>query len=90
MIKYRPARGSLSASIKEEETFRTMEDLLHFLHVRMSLACSFIGSPAALRPDDIRIGDDRADNQLTGYRNERGLFIRSHCIGYFSETEVPS
>ena len=81
MIKYRPVRRSLSASIKEEETFSTMEDLLHLLRERASHFAEYIGS----EPPEITVRESAADDPLTGYRNERCIYSGSVCIGFCGE-----
>ena len=90
MIKYRPVRSSISASIKEEETFSTMEDMLHFLHDRWSRIYAFIGSVVPFQPEEILIGESEGYDQLTGYRNVRRIRVArtGHCIGYCGEMEV--
>ena len=87
MIRYLPVRSSLSSSLKDEETFSTMEDLLHFLYVRWSRIYAFIGAAAPLRPEEILIEDAHGDDQLVGYRNVRLIRLaRSNtCIGYCGE-----
>ena len=87
MIKYCPVRSSLSASIKEEETFSTMEDMIHFLHDRFSRIYTFIGAAALFSLDEIQIGDARGDDARIGYRNVRQITLRHSgcCIGFCGE-----
>ena len=84
MIKYRPVRRSLSASIKEEETFHTMEEMLHFLRDRAQRIAGSIGS----EPHEITGSASAEPDLLTGCRIQRCVFCDSICIGYFNETEA--
>lgn len=81
MIKYRPVRGSLSASIKEEVTFSTMEDLLHFLQDRAMRLAGYLGTDLPV----ITLSEDAGDDPVTGYRNQHSVFSNSICIGYYGE-----
>lgn len=85
MIKFRPNRFSLSASVKEEQIFSSLEELIHYLYeygLRMSL---YIGAePPA--PSDYTVSALSSDNIQTGYRNERAIMFRSiTCVGYCGE-----
>ena len=85
MIKYRPVRWCLSASIKDEETFSTMEEMLHFIHDRERRFAVFVGSePPAI--SDFTVSSPAADCPMTGYRNERVVLFRNiNCVGYCGE-----
>ena len=85
MIKYRPVRGSLSASIKEECTFSTMEEMFHFLYDKAVRIAMYTGS-ALPDMDDIIIGTEASDNNAIGYKSERTImFKNTYCIGYCGE-----
>ena len=85
MIKYRPVRGSLSASIKEERTFSTMEEMFHFLYDMAVRMARYTGADLP-DPDDIVIAGDASDNLITGYKNERSVMFQNiRCIGYCGE-----
>ena len=81
MIKYRPVRGSISASIKEEVTFSTMEEMLHFLQDRAMRLAGYLGTEMP----EITVSDAAGNDQLTGYRNQQVVFSNSICIGYCGE-----
>ena len=81
MIKYRPVRGSLSASIKEEVTFSTMEEMLHFLQDRATRLSGYLGTDLPV----ITVSETSGNDQLTGYRNQHVIFSKSICIGYCGE-----
>lgn len=85
MIRFRPSRISLSASVKEEQTFSSPEELIHYLYeygLRMS---RYIGAePPVL--SDYTVSALSVDNLQTGYRNERAVMFRSiTCVGYCGE-----
>ena len=85
MIKYRPDRCSLSASIKEEQTFSTMEEMFHFLYDMAVRMARYTGADLP-DPNDIVIADTASDNLITGYKNERIIMLRNiHCVGYCGE-----
>lgn len=81
MIKFRPVRRSLSASIKDEETFCSVEEMLHFLRDRAGRIAAYIGSDLPV----ITISEADGDDRLTGYRSQRTVFSNSICIGFCGE-----
>ena len=81
MIKYRPVRRSISASIKEEVTFSTMEEMIHFLYERAHRLAGYLGTDLPV----ITIREAAGDDPLTGYRNQHVVFSNSVCIGYCGE-----
>lgn len=85
MIRFRPVRMSLSASVKEEQTFSTMEEMFHFLHDNAVRMARYTGTtlPAI---NDIVISLTACDNPVTGYKNERAVMLRNvRCIGFCGE-----
>ena len=84
MIKYRPVRRTLSASIKEEQTFSTADDLIRFLFDRWTSVFAYCGS-APLTAEEIVIGETEGKNQQTGWTDERMIFVRDKCVGYCGE-----
>ena len=84
MIKFRPERKSLSDSIKEEQVFDSIEEMVSFIHERICRIYMYIGSPNP-NASDIVIEREGPDNPLNAYRNERMISVYNHCIGYCGE-----
>ena len=89
MIKYRPNRNTLSLSIKEEQIFDTMEDLLHFVYEHLKRVFAFIESEEPVFPEHIIVGDEGHDDPLIGWKNERTVsLVRYHStqtVGFCGE-----
>ena len=87
MIRFRPARPSVTASLKDEHVFDTMEEMKDHIYSVWSRFYAYVGAAAPLRPDEILIGEARGDDALTGYRNVRQICISraDRCIGYCGE-----
>ena len=89
MIKYRPNRNTLSLSIKEEQIFDTMEDLLHFVYEHLKRVFAFIESEEPVFPEQIIVGDEGHDEPLIGWKNVRSIsvirFSSPRTIGYCGE-----
>lgn len=84
MIRYRPHRATLTASLKDEELFSTQEEMLSSLSETVRRVLAFIGID---RQDELIIGEEAVRNPFTGYDNERKVFVlctnrRPVCIGY--------
>lgn len=97
MIRYRPYRVTLSASIKDEQIFDTMEDLLSYVVDYWGRVIRFMGGKNPLEPGEIFIGDAGRRNPLTGYKNEHMVFASRMtdtaqrvplCIGYIDMEAV--
>lgn len=91
MIRYRPNYDNLTASIKDEELFRTKEEMLSFLADVVHRAVAFIGAESPSRRDEIIISQECERNYRTGYNNEHKILVlsttgsvcrRPVCIGY--------
>lgn len=82
MIRYRPCRGSLSASLKDEQTFNTLGEMFQYVLGRCAAFAAYVGSePPAL--SDLSLVSLSGDNQLTGYHDECMIILRhDHCVGY--------
>lgn len=85
MIKYRPNRLTLSASLKDEQIFPSMDDLLSYIYEKARRIAVYVGSePPAT--SDFTVSPFSDYNSLTGYRNERVIMFRSvECVGYCGE-----
>lgn len=82
MIRFRPQRCSLSASLKDELTFSTFGEMLQYIHGRCTAIASYVGKePPALC--DLDVVSLSGDNQLTGYHDECMILLRNDiCIGF--------
>ena len=96
MIRFRPNHVTLSASIKDEQIFSSMEDMLASVFDYWSRVVAFMGAADPFRPEEITISDSSRPNPDVGYRNEHKVFVSRMadnvypsplCIGY-CEMEV--
>lgn len=89
MIRFIPDRSSLSASLKEERVFDSLEELRDHLYDSLCRFCSFIGSSECPGLDQICISDVQGDDPLTGYKNVRTVTVSLHsvlhCVGLCGE-----
>ena len=95
MIKYRPNRKNISAAIKEETIFDSMDELIKFLHSRYSSVSQFIGSKRPFEAHEIIISESYWDEtSITGWHNVHKICVKRlidkayhvpHCIGYCGE-----
>lgn len=85
MIKYSPVRETLSASIKEEQIFDSIEDMKQYIFSLWSRIIAYVGIRKPLAPDEIVFGESTGFDVFTGYRNTRNVFIRNKAIGFFDE-----
>jgi len=53
MIRYRPKRRNLSASIKDEQCFENFDELFGYLYEHWNRIVTFIGSPHPVNRKDI-------------------------------------
>lgn len=84
MIKYRPQRFSLSASVKDEQLFDTLDQMKLFILNTSGRIALYIGKKPFL-PDDILIGDITGDDPVVGWKNVRPVCLKNTCIGYCGE-----
>lgn len=85
MIRFRPSRGSLSASLKEEQIFSSLDELLDHMLEKFLVYTNYIGSnPPVL--SDFDVVSLSGDNCFTGYHDECMItFRRVYCVGYCGE-----
>ena len=85
MIRYRPSRSSLSASLKEELIFSSLDEVLQHVFNKCVSFSVFVGSPPPSF-SDLAVVSLSGNNRLTGYQNERMITLRNvYCIGYCGE-----
>lgn len=85
MIRYRPNRLSLSASLKDEQVFPSLDDLLLHIYEKARRIALYIGTEPPV-PSDFTVRACSDYNMLTGYRNECIILFRSSkCVGYCGE-----
>jgi len=93
MIRFRPECESLSLSLRGEQVFDSMEEMLQHVHETWSRVSCFLGSEP-LRPDEIVIADESEIDRRIGWKNVRSISIRRMidtvysvpmCIGYCGE-----
>lgn len=91
MIKYRPKMDVLKYSIREEQTFDTVDDMLRYVFEHWSRVVAFMGAKEPFRPDEITISSAGSENQLTGWKDEHMVLVRRMsdivlsspmCIGF--------
>lgn len=89
MIKFRPERASLSMSIKEEQIFASMEEMVNHVYERCKLVVDYIGSCEPLHTHDIIVGTPCGSDARIGWDNVRTIFVRRNSnliiVGYCGE-----
>jgi hypothetical protein len=81
MIVYQPKRKTMSASIKEEESFATLEEMIRHLLIRYQNVSHYIGASKPLCADDIVL-----DGNLVKIRRlYNDVYKTPHCVGLFME-----
>ena len=93
MIRFRPECASLSLSLRQEQIFDSMEDMLQYVNETWSRVSCFLGSEP-LRPEEIVIEYESEIDRRIGWKNVRSVSIRRMidsvysvpmCIGYCGE-----
>lgn len=84
MIKYRPNMDILKYSLREEEIFDTVDDMLLFVFEHWRRVVAFMGAKEPFRPDEITIGSAGTENRLTGWKEEHMVFVRRMTDRVFS------
>ena len=85
MIRYRPHRVTLNASLKDELLFSSADDMLSYISEHCQKIFNYIGSSKPFHPDDIMIDAAGVCNPMVGYQHEHRILIRRSrdvCIGY--------
>ena len=94
MIRYRPNVFPISLSVRNEQCFDSVDDLLLHLFERWNRVLSYMGASIPLRPDEIMISDVQGDDPASGYKNVRSVFVTRmtdkcyktpQCIGFCGE-----
>lgn len=94
MIKYRPKMDNLKYSLRDEQLFESMDDMLQFVFDRWRRVVSFMGSNEPFRFDEILISEIQGDDPRIGYKNVRRVcvsrmadkaFTTPCCIGFCGE-----
>ena len=70
MIRYRPKRRSLSASIKDEQCFENFDEMFVYLHEHWNRIVTFIGSPHPVKRKDIFV-----DGNHKVFVNRKSKFV---------------
>ncbi len=84
MIKYIPIRFTLSASVKDEQIFDTLDQMKLFLLNTAGRIALYIGKMPYI-PDDITICESSGDDPYTGLRNVHPVLLKNNCVGYYGE-----
>lgn len=91
MIRYRPHRPTLAASLKDEEIFETLDEMLYYVFEVWSRVVSYMGAEEPFCQDEIMINGCGRSNPMTGYRSEHKIMVSRMtdkirtvpiCIGY--------
>lgn len=85
MIRYRPKRHTMTASLKDEEKFDSIQEMLDATFARLEKAMMYIGHEKTIRPDKLIIDSIGKSNPAVGYRDEHKIILRREkdlCIGY--------
>ena len=94
MIKYRPHRETLTASLKDEMIFNSLKELMQYVYEDWRRVVAFMGGRPFAR-DEIMIrnilGDPRVGWKgafpVCVTRMSNDILKRPLCIGYFREQE---
>ena len=91
MIRYRPIRNTLTASLKDEELFNTVGEMLSSVHDSWRRVVLFMGSHRPFRAEEMVICGAGRPNPMTGYKDEHRILVSRMadqefsapvCIGY--------
>ena len=91
MIRFRPHRSTLSASLKDEMLFDSVEEMISYVFDLWCRTALFIGAHHPPSRDEIFISEDGRRNPLVGYMEENRVLIPSLsgrmfrvpiCVGY--------
>ena len=91
MIRYRPHRSSLSASLKEEQIFDSLDEMFSYLLGYCGRLVRFMSAGAPFMSFAISISEHGHPNPMVGYKKEHKVLISrtadkfhgvSFCIGY--------
>jgi len=87
MIKFRPSRRTVSSSMKDEETFETVEEMLQYLSDRANRFFAYVGTDFHTTPDDFILSKSWSVNTLDLKNTHRIIIKRAvpFCIGYCGE-----
>lgn len=94
MIRYRPNVKPVSLSVRSEQCFDSLDDLLLHLFHSWNSVLSYMGSSRPLLPEEILICDAHGDEPATGYKNVRRVCVTRmmdqtyktpQCIGFCGE-----
>lgn len=84
MIRFLPKMETIQLSLKEEEVFTAMDEMLLSLHERLQKVSAYLGAKEPFRLEDIVIGHEAKDDPMTGLVNARTVSIR-RMIGHAYE-----
>ena len=76
MIRFRPQCKSISLSIKEEEVYEAVDEMIASLHERLQRIASCFGAEEPIRLDEIVVGSEITSDPITGLVNVRTVSIR--------------
>ena len=79
MIRYIPVRGSISASVKEEQTFPNQDAMLAFSLDRATRFLRYVGSDAV---PQITFGAPAGEDPRIGWKTVQSVFVGRTCVGY--------
>ena len=91
MIRYRPHRPTLTASLKDELIFETLDEMLYHVFETWSRVVAYMGAEEPFCQDEIMIYGHGRHNPMTGYKSEHKIMARRMtdnvrtvpiCIGY--------
>lgn len=94
MIRYRPNMDNIKYSLREEQIFDTVDDMLLYVFDHWSRVVSFMGARKPFRMEEIIISDLGRENALTGWKDEHMILVHRMkdnifplpiCIGYCGE-----
>ena len=92
MIRFRPNYEIMSESLKAEQTFDSIEDMVRSLCDQLHRVIRFIGSDRTITPDLLIVDDVPMFNPETGCENEHMVLLKRMtsclppvCIGYCEE-----
>ena len=93
MIRFRPNVTPVSLSVRSEQCFESLDDLLLHLFHSWNSVLFYMGASRPLRPEEILVCDAHGDDPA-GYKNVRRIcvtrladhvFAIPQCIGYCGE-----
>lgn len=76
MIKFRPMRRTICASVKDELIFHSIEDVIQHVVNRWGTLSACLGASIPFTQSDVIVGDILGDDPVCCLRNVRRIYVK--------------